>query len=249
MTSGIKGTCLDFSREETDYICSIYDGKSETIDGLQERWPERPRWHFTRVGQKFGLAKKRPYWNEKDITFLITERHTFSPAQMGEALGRSETAVKLKLKRLGYNWIKNVDGLFTMRAVARLFGVDDKCAGWWIDSGWLKGDRFPTKLGPYYPRRVSWEAISDFIEDERYWHLWETGRMRPGSLKEYAEEVRDGRGRFLTTGQVGKLTFYTHRWIRELIARGKIKARKHGPNWKIPLDEAKRLMKEREIAT
>lgn len=240
---GIRGSCLGFSKEEIIYICSVYDSKSKTIDALQEKWPSRPRWHFRRVAQKFGLSKPAPpRWTEWEKTFLITKRHLLSPKHMGERLGRSEVAVKLKMKRLGYNWIQSVDGFFTMRAVARLFGVGDKCPGWWIDEGWLRGDRFPTKLGPYYPRRISYEAICDFIEDERYWHVWEAERMKPGNLKEYAGEIRDGREHFLTTGQLGRLTFYTHRWIRELIARGEIEAKKHGPNWKISVQEAQRFM-------
>lgn len=162
-------------------------------------------------------------------------------------LGRSENAVRLKLKRLGYNWIQDIPGFFTMRATGRIFGVDAKTVGWWIDSRWLKGDRFPTKLGSYYPRRISWEAISNFIENEQYWHLWEVARMEPGNLKEHAKEIRNGRGHFLTTGQMGELIFYTHRWICALISKQIIKARKHGPNWKIPQEEAERFMRERGI--
>lgn len=238
--------CLGFSQEDIEYVCSVYDSKSETIDALQKRWPTRPRWHFTRVAQKFGLAKRAPpRWTERETTLLITKRHLLSPTQMAERLGRSEIAVNLKLKRLGYNWIQGIPGLFTMRATATIFGVEPKTVGWWIDSGWLRGDRFPTKLGPYYPRRVSYEAICAFIEDERYWHLWEVARMKTGNLKEYADEIRNGTGHFLTTGQLENLAFYTHRWIRELISRGTIKARKHGPNWKIPMEEAERFMRER----
>lgn len=240
-----RATCLGFSEEEIEHICSVYDSKSETIDALQEKWLTRPRWHFTRVAQKFGLAKpKPPRWTEQDETFLVMKRHLLSPEQMAQRLGRSRIAVGLKLKRLGYTWILNVDGFFTMRATARLFGVDDHTVEWWIDSSWLKGDRFPTRLGPYYPRRISYDAICDFIKDEQYWHLWEPARMKPSGLKGYAEEVRDGRGIFLTTGDLGKLAFYSHSWIETLIMRGIIKARKHGPNWKIAKKEAERFMQE-----
>jgi len=240
-----KGTCLGFSQKEIEYICSVYDSRSETIDALQERWPDRPRWHFGKVGQKFGLAKpKPPRWTEQEEAFLITKRHLFSPKQMAEKLGRSENAVKLKLKRLGYKWIQGINGFLTMRAVSRLFGVDAKTVAWWIDSGWLKGSRFPVGMGPYCARKITHEAICDFIEDERYWHLWEPARMKPGSLKEYGEEVRDGTGRFLTTAQLGRLSYYTQEWISTLIRRGVIKARKHGPNWKIPEEEADRFLRE-----
>lgn len=242
---GIKGTCLGFSKEEIKTICAIYDSKSETIDALQKRWPDRPRWHFTRAAKKFGLSRPGPArWTEREKTLLITKRHLLSPAEMAKMLGRSEVAARLKLKRLGYNWIRDVNGFFTMRATARIFGVDAKAVGWWIDSGWLRGDSFPTGQGPYCARKIAWEAICDFIEDEGCWHLWGPGRMKPGNFKEYAEEIRDGRGRFLTTGELGRLAFYDHRWIRELIARGVIRAKKHGPNWKIAKEEADRFLGE-----
>lgn len=236
---------LGFTPREIEYICSVYDSRSETIDVLQERWPNRPRWHFRSVGQKFGLAKpKPPRWTEQGETFLITERHRFSPKQMAQKLGRSENAVKLKLKRLGYKWIQGINGFLTMRAVSRIFGVDAKTVSWWIDSGWLKGSRFPVGMGPYRARKIAHEAIYDFIEDDRYWHLWQPVRMKPGDFREWAEESRDGKGQFLTSGQLGKLTFYTHSWIRHLIVRGIIKARKHGPNWKIPEEEADKFIRE-----
>ena len=245
---GTRETCLGFMPREINYIRSIYDSKSETIDALQERWPNRPRWHFRRVGQKFGLAKpKPPRWTEQEETFLVTEMWRFSPKDMAKRLGRSECAVKLKLKRLGFCWILRINGFSTARAIADLFGVESKTVAWWADNDWLIGGRFPTRLGPYYPRRFSHEAVLDFIEDDRYWHLWETGRMKPGSLKEWAEEARDGTGRYLTTGQLGAMTFYTHRWIGELIARHIIKAKKHGPKWKIAKEEADRFIARQEI--
>ncbi len=245
MTRGIKGTCFGFSQEEVEHICSVYDGRSETIDALQERWPDRPRWHFSKVGRKFGLAKpKPPPWTEQDETFLVVKRHLFSPREIAEKLGRSEIAVKLKLKRLGYKWIQGVNGFLTMQAVSKLFGVDGHAVEWWIESGWLKASRFSVGMGVHRARKIAHEAICAFIEDERYWHLWEPARMKPGGLKGYAEEVRDGRGVFLTTGELGMLACYGHSWIRVLIRRDVIKARKRGANWKIAEEEAHRFLRE-----
>jgi hypothetical protein len=239
-----KRTCLGFTRQEIKHICFVYDSKPETTDALQEKWPERPRWHFLRVAQKFGVSKpKPPRWTEQEVTVLVIKRHRFSPKEMAEHLGRSETAVRLKLKRLGYTWIRGVEGFFTARALGRIFGVESKTVAWWMDVGWLEGSRYPTRLGPYYPRKISWDAVIDFIEDEQHWHLWKVSRMIRGELRDYAEEARDGRGQFLTTGQVGKLLHYDHRWIRELIARGRIHGRKHGPNWKVQVEEVLRFAK------
>lgn len=237
--------CLGFSREEIEYICSVYDGSSEVIDGLQERWPEHPRWHFTRVGQHFGLAKrKQPRWSTEDQTFLVVNRHRLSPKRIGERLGRSETGVRLKLKRLGYKWIQEVNGFQTMRAVGRLFGVDDHTVQWWIEMGWMKAGRFPLGFGVHRAWKISHDAIYEFIEDEEHWHLWEPGRMQSGDFRGYAEEIRAGTGIFLTTGELGSLAYYSHSWIQDLISRGIIKASKHGPNWKIAQEEADRFLRE-----
>lgn len=234
---------LGFTPREIEYICSVYDSKPKTINGLQEKWPDRPRWHFTRVAQRAGLSRFGPRrWTESETTFLVTERWRFSPGEMAERLERSECAVRLKLKRLGFCWVLRINGFFTAMAVGDLFGVDSKAVAWWADNNWLIGNRFSTRIGPYQPRRFSYEAILNFIGDDQYWHLWEPVRMKPGNLREWAEKSRSGKGRFLTTGQLGRLAFYTHEWIRELIARGIIKARKCGYNWKIPEEEANKFI-------
>lgn len=243
--SGLKRTCLGFSEKEIEDICSVYDGRSETIDALQKRWPEHPRWHFTRVARRFGVATSGPpRWTEQDESFLVINRCSLSPKQIAGSLGRSELAVRLKLKRLGYKWIKGVEGFFTARATARIFGVDSKTVAWWIDNGWLEGDRFPIGYGPYLVRRISYDAIRNFIEKGQYWHLWDPQRMKPGSLKEWAGEVRNGRGRFVTTGELSRITYWSVGWIGKLIRRGIIKAIRYGANWKIPQEEADRFLRE-----
>ena len=70
----------------------------------------------------------------------------------------------------------------------------------------------------------------DFLQDGRYWHLWEPERVGP-RLRIWVTEMRDG-VRFLTTGQVAAKFYVEHATVNNWIHKGYLPAVRRG-NWLI----------------
>lgn len=113
----------------------------------------RPRWWVSKRAQKLGLTAPRfrePEWSEAEID-IIAERAHKSPKTIRKYLAnkgfeRTETAIIVKLKRLGQSTGREADpNHYTATHTAGLFGVDTKTVTRWIDKGWLKAKRRGTE--------------------------------------------------------------------------------------------------------
>lgn len=119
-------------------ILARYDGRSETITELADRLGV-PRYVIKKWGRQLGLARQHePRWSESDISYLETSLHRYSIATIAHHLGRTQTAVKLKAKRLG---IRKTGEGYTMRALCQGLGCDHHKVERWIRMGWIKGIR------------------------------------------------------------------------------------------------------------
>jgi hypothetical protein len=119
-------------------IIAEYNGTKAVIDDLAERL-NVPRWTVKKWGQQLGLArKKEPFWTPEDEHFLESHLHKMSIRDIAIYLGRTQTAVRLKAKRIGVN--KTQEG-YTMRGLCMGLGCDHHKVEKWIACGWLQGQR------------------------------------------------------------------------------------------------------------
>ncbi len=126
-------------------LLARYDGRSETIDDLARRFGV-PRWRIRRWAAELGLARqKEPRWTEDDLHYLEAHLARVGVRELARHLGRTETAVRLKAKRLGT--AKGDDG-YTMRGLCEGLGVDHHKAERWLAAGWLRGTRRQTERTP-----------------------------------------------------------------------------------------------------
>lgn len=124
-------------------LLAKYDGRSETIDELAQLLCV-PRWKVMRWGRDLGLARQsEPRWSAEDIAYLERHLHKKSLASIAKTLGRTQTAVRLKVKKLGVN--KCLQEGYTMSALCLAFGCDHHKIKKWIEAGWLKGHRRQTQ--------------------------------------------------------------------------------------------------------
>jgi len=79
-------------------------------------------------------------WSEDEVSFLRNSVRRTGLKKIAQALGRSETAIKLKAKRLGIRKLVTGDG-YTMRSLERGLGVDHHQVERWIRHGWFAGER------------------------------------------------------------------------------------------------------------
>jgi len=126
-------------------ILAHYDSQTETISWLSEllSTPEQsvPRWQVRKWAKDLGIARiKEPPWSEAEISYLRNSVRRFGLKKIAKALGRTETSVKIKAKRLGIRKLVTGDG-YTMRAVCRGLSVDHHQVERWLTNEWFWGER------------------------------------------------------------------------------------------------------------
>ncbi|HZR35163.1 MAG TPA: hypothetical protein VFA75_07290 [Nevskia sp.] len=132
-------------------IRTVYERKPErrAVVELAERIG-RPRWWVCKRARELGLVgprfKESP-WTDAELELLGEHAHKSlgSLARIFRKHGfpRSETAIKVKLKRLGLSLIdaRQIAGLYSAHQLAGLFGVDGKTVTRWISLGMMKASR------------------------------------------------------------------------------------------------------------
>lgn len=110
----------------------------------------RPRWWVSRRAAALGLVAprfKQPAWTEAETAVVEANAHR-KPATISRMLkragfARTETAVAVKLKRLGCD-TADPDRM-TARGFAGFMGVDCTTVSGWIARGWLRAGRRGTE--------------------------------------------------------------------------------------------------------
>ena len=163
---------------------------------------------------------------EDDIIEELTARHLTDQA-IGRRLGRSATAVHVRRKRQRIPSRRAT--VLSARSVADQLGLAcPKRVGWWIEQGWLRGRR-GQPAGASRQWVVPEEALLEFLQDARYWHVWRVDEIPERALREWAAEVRSG-VRYLTTGMVGERVGVNPATVQTWIAAGLLPAVRRA-NW------------------
>lgn len=177
--------------------------------------------------------RSRYKWSQDDL-WIIEEMVSWgaTDVEIGRRLRATALAVNIARKRHGI--LSRRKALLTARGVARCLGIPcgDKTITWWIKAGYLKA-RKGQRCGLNRMWYVKEEALLSFLEQPRYWHLWEPARLEP-RLRAWVAEIRDG-VRFLTTGEVAARFYVRDTTVNSWIHKGYLSAVRRG-NWLIRED-------------
>ncbi|MEY9098871.1 hypothetical protein ABIA24_001780 [Sinorhizobium fredii] len=106
----------------------------------------RPRWWVSKRAQQLGLVSprfKEPEWSEAEREIIAEFAHrpvkTLRQMLASKGFRRSETAIIVKLKRLGAD--RTDPHNLNANQLATVMGVDRKTVASWIAKGWLKATR------------------------------------------------------------------------------------------------------------
>lgn len=154
--------------------------------------------------------------------------------------GCSRDSIKLACRRWKIPVLSQRRNLYSARGVARLLGIvnSEKSVTWWLREGWLKGEQ-RVRRGPYPGWIVRHEDVVTFLEDRRYWHLWDPARIpaesgiRWWALDLRREEYLTTGEEYLTTGQVAWRLCVTRTTVNSWIHKGLLPAVRR-QNWLIP---------------
>ena len=127
-----------------------------------------PRWYIKRQAARLGLTMhmdRRP-WTGTELDRLENMVGQFSTATIAKRLGRPESSVVNKLKRLGTS--RRVRDGYTMRELELCLGEDHHKITKWIQNGWLQdrlqGTRRRGRSGNDV-HRIREEDVVEFIRN------------------------------------------------------------------------------------
>ncbi len=183
-------------------------------------------------------------WTSEEMAFLRANAGVLGDAEIGERLGRSEAAVRVRVRRAGLvTPIKHPDYL-TAQAAARALGVDVHAVCGWIERGLLSS----AELAPVRGRRIWRIRRSSFYAwalNPLNWVYFIQSVRRP-------ERIRDEQLRRLlvkrqttwgdawwTTGEAAEFHGVDSRDVQRYIVAGRLPAVKY-QNWMVLRSEATR---------
>lgn len=125
-----------------------YDSRVRGRAGEIARQLGWPTFAVKKAAKVLGLAGKWPAdrrpWKTEEVAFLREWAGVRSASWIAKKIGRSETSVVLKLKRLRMS--RRIANGYSVPDVADCFGVNHHSVDRWIEQGWLRptvegGDR------------------------------------------------------------------------------------------------------------
>jgi hypothetical protein len=145
-----------FSSPQIDAVITRAFQRAPSSRGEINRFAKtlgRPRWWVSKRAGLLGLVSprfKQPPWTEEEDD-IISEKAALRPAMIVRALARrgfkrSETAVVVRLKRIGSSTGRNADTEhYSATALSKLFGLDGHVVTRWITEGRLIAKRRGTE--------------------------------------------------------------------------------------------------------
>ncbi|MFD1778595.1 DNA-binding protein [Fredinandcohnia salidurans] len=111
---------------------------------------------------------KKRTWTYEEIEFLKDNVGRMKISTIANHLHRTETAVELKIKRLGLSNTKSFTGQLTMHELATLLKIDPKSVKLWIDNHGLRYTKKATRnTRKFY-----------FIKPEDFWDWAKNNKSR-----------------------------------------------------------------------
>jgi len=147
----------------------------------------RPRWWVSKRAQALGIVAprfKEPPWTQAEIDLAEAHAHkhlaTIRRILKRHGFSRTETAIKVKLVRLGA--MREDPNHYTAHGLAKLFGIDVKSVTRWIETGRLNAKRRGTDRGDKQGGDMWWihrkqvrrfvaenVAAVDFRKVDKFW--------------------------------------------------------------------------------
>lgn len=163
---GPKAKKYFWTPERDETLRQRYDGKVKGRAAEIAAFWGWPSWQIKRRAAQLGLSypADRREWTRPETDFLWQHAGERTARWIAKRLGRSETSVVLKFKRMKIS--RRVSEGYTLRDLCECFGIDHHGVERWVKHGWLNVRRrktMRTEEQGVDPWMVSDEKILDFI--------------------------------------------------------------------------------------
>ena len=182
-------------------------------------------------------------WTPEEMAFLRANAGVLGDAEIGAALGRSEAAVRVQVRRKGLMTpVKHTDYL-TAQAAARVLGVDVHAVCGWIDRGLLAAELAPVRERRIWRvRRTAFYAWALRPENWVYFirSVWRPERIRDERLRRLLVKRKAVWGdEWWTTGEVAEFHGVESNDVQRYITAGKLPGVRY-QNWMVLRSDATR---------
>lgn len=141
------------------------------------------------------LPRKPYFWTPPRLFRLaeLTERGWDDrriAAALSKEWGRPMTAAAISSVRWRHRQEGPMASALSAREVARMMGLlDEETVIRWCHNGWLRAGR-GMEMGMGYSWRIAWLDLWTFVEDPRFWCLWEQELVTDERLRRHIRAVR-----------------------------------------------------------
>lgn len=155
------------------------------------------------------MAGIKPRWTQEQewrLRELIDSGYGY--ADCATRLGRTRAAVVIKSKKLRAT-VTKVQSTLSAQDAAQLLGIDRAIVARWIYAGDITARNARTTSNPLW--RITWEQLTAFLERRDRWMAWKPECITDLALREWAQEMRQDTGRWLTIVQAAT-QLHVSRW-------------------------------------
>jgi len=191
------------SEFDYDLLADMAISQSEIEQGIS---PTRVALHSSLntslfAGSEIKPASKSPGWTQEEINYLIAMHAKSTDAEIAEDLGRTETAIRVKRKRLKLPQVSTAKTeYYTAHYISVMLGIDVHKVCWWIDKDFLKGHRQP---GLRQIRLVKRMRLRCWVTNPTNWIYFNPLKVRDPELKKLiARRMERWNDEWWTTRQV-----------------------------------------------
>lgn len=155
--------------ERERFIRERYDSRVKGRAAEIARALSVPTWRVKRWAGDLALAipiDKGREWTPAEVAFLEQHVARRSTKWIAKRLGRTHTAVIVKLKRLEIS-IRAARENYSASLLSQCFGIDIHVVTGWIRRGWIRARRRETERLPVQggdPWEITHDAVRDFVQ-------------------------------------------------------------------------------------
>lgn len=162
-------------------------------------------------------------WTPEEDAFLKANLGKMTEATMGKALGRTETAVRLRWKRdLQLVSPSKAPDVLTAHQAAHMLGIDAHKIAHWVDKGFIPGR---IMAGGRKIRLIDRNAFVEWVMDHDHWMYFDLTQVQDEELKRLLKKEKKTWGdEWWDTPRVARHHGVKVNDVKRYIDHGRIKA-------------------------
>jgi hypothetical protein len=128
-------------------------------------------------------------WTKEEDAFINANFGILTMKQIGEHIGRSENAIKIRQFRKGFNPATKQPGWLTAHQVCILLGVDSHTVPGWIRNGIMPGEYIATSHESQQTLRIKIDDLKFWLTRPKNFPYVRVERMKPGYFRRLVEKA------------------------------------------------------------